>query len=81
MLEQIKTTAPNVNGSISYYIADLEKQVPYTAVTVLENGDYYLTIYGSLCSRQPSHYRLLEFCKPTGEDITVQKYYSEKKGK
>ena len=81
MLEQIKTAVSNVNGSISYYIPDLEKGVPYTTVTVLTSGDYYLTVYGSLCFSQPSHEKILKFCKPIGRDITAEKYFSEKKRK
>lgn len=75
-MEQIKTTTPNNIGSISYYFSDNDLGVPYTSITVLENGDYFCTVYGSLCFKRSSHEKLISFAKPTGNDITAQKHFN-----
>lgn len=53
MIEQIKSTKPNVNGNVSHFIGDNERGTPYAAVTVQPNGDYWFTVYGSYSFGRP----------------------------
>lgn len=78
-MEQIRTTVSNRDGSISYWIADADRGVPYASVTVNVDGDYWLTLYGSFCFSRPAHAKLLAYAKPTGKNITADKYYANKR--
>ena len=76
MIEQIKSTT-NVTGTKVHYIADTAKGVPYCAVHVNTDGDYWLTVYGGYSFARPAHSKILEAVKPTGKDITAEKYFTK----
>ncbi len=76
MIEQIKSTKPNVNGNVSHYVGDNERATPYAAVTVQPNGDYWFTVYGSYSFGRSVHAKILEEVKPTGRNITAEKFYT-----
>lgn len=75
MIEQIKSTTPNVNGNVSHFIGDNERGTPYAAVTVQPNGDYWFTVYGSYSFGRSAHDKILQVVKPTGKNITAEKFY------
>lgn len=60
MIEQIKTTTANVTGTISHFISDESRGVPYCAVHVNKNGDYWLTAYGSYSFGRSAHQKILD---------------------
>ncbi|AGD81028.1 hypothetical protein CLBP1_0.15 [Escherichia phage CLB_P1] len=77
MINQIKTTKSNVNGNVSHFIGDNERGTPYAAVTVQPNGDYWFTVYGSYSFGRPAHDKILQAVKPTGKNITAEKFYKK----
>lgn len=77
MIEQIKTTKPNFNGDVSHFIGDNERGTPYAAVTVQPNGDYWFTLYGSYSFGRSAHEKILQVVKPTGKNITAEKYFTK----
>ena len=77
MIEQIKTTTANRTGTVSHFISDDSRGVPYCAVNVNTNGDYWLTVYGSYSFGRSAHRKILDKVKPTGKDITAEKFYQK----
>lgn len=78
MIEQIKNQTAK-NGNITYWIGDSVNDIPYTAVTVQPDGNYYLSVYGHPCFARSSHDKILKHCKPSGKNITVERYYNKVK--
>ncbi|BDU12390.1 hypothetical protein [Escherichia phage phiWec186] len=77
MIGQIKSTKSNVNGNVSHFIGDNERGTPYAAVTVQPNGDYWFTVYGSYSFGRSAHDKILQAVKPTGKNITAEKFYKK----
>lgn len=74
MMEQIKR-AEAINGNVIYFVSNNEKGVPYAAVIVQPDGDYWFTIYGSYSFGRPVHDRILKVANPTGKNITAEKFF------
>ncbi|HDS0644919.1 TPA: hypothetical protein QDV94_000637 [Escherichia coli] len=76
MFEQIQTTTSR-SGTKVHYIADTDKGVPYCAVHVNTDGDYWLTVYGRYSFAFSAHCKILEVVKPTGKNITPGKCFTK----
>lgn len=76
MMEQIKRVEA-ANGNVGYFVDDNENGVPYAAVIVQPNGDYWLTVYGAYSFARPVHDKILKVANPTGEDITAEKFFKK----
>lgn len=76
MMEQIKRVEA-ANGNVGYFVDDNENGVPYAAVIVQPNGDYWLTVYGAYSFGRPVHDEILKVAKPTGKDITAEKFFKK----
>lgn len=74
MIEQIKTTTANVTGTVSHFISDESRGVPYCAVHVNKNGDYWLTAYGSYSFGRSAHQKILDKVQPMGKNITAEMF-------
>ena len=74
MMEQIKR-AEAINGNVIYFVNSNEKGVPYAIVQ--PNGDYWLTVYGAYSFGRPVHDEILKVAKPTGKDITAEKFFKK----
>lgn len=77
MMEQIKRAEANYNGNVIYFVKDNEKGVPYAAVTVQPDGDYWLTVYGVYSFGRLVHDKILKVAKPAGKDITAEKFFKK----
>ncbi|MED6699268.1 hypothetical protein VWH97_06010 [Escherichia coli O157] len=76
MIEQIQTTTSR-SGTKVHSIADTDKGVPYCAVHVNTDGDYWLTVYGRYSFAFSAHSKILEVVKPTGKNITAEMFYKK----
>lgn len=76
MIEQI-TTAEGRTGTKVHFIADREKGVPYCAVHVNKDGNYWFTVYGRYSFALSAHSKILKVVQPTGKNITVEKCFTK----
>lgn len=74
MMEQIKRVEA-ANGNVGYFVDDNENGVPYAAVIVQPNGDYWCTVYGAYSFGRPVHDKILKVANPTGKNITAEKFF------
>lgn len=81
MKEKIKHLKSLVNGNNVYWVNDEQKGTPYATVTVQPDGDYFLSVYGSLCFERYIHTKIIKQVKPSGKNITVEKYYTDKRNR
>ncbi|WAE76873.1 hypothetical protein vBEcoMphAPEC6_00080 [Escherichia phage ph0011] len=77
MIEQIKSTSANVTGTVSHFTSDESRGVPYCAVHVNTEGNYWFTVYGSYSFGRPGHQKILDKVQPTGKNITAEMFYKK----
>jgi len=66
---QFKTSVLENGNTLCFYPENSE-------VTILPNGDYFCSVNHRLCFERPSHSYVLKIMKPTGRNITIEKFYN-----
>ena len=77
-LNLIRQTTSNYDGSAVWFMGDVNG-APWASVTVYQDGNYSLKEYGAYHTGLMAHDKILKVAKPTGQNITFQKWAEGKR--